>query len=56
MGCAVMRSVRFGRASTLIPDEITQAQQGEIKVTAVLLYAVKILRADGFAKVEVQHA
>ena len=41
---------------TLIPDEITQAQQGEIKVTAVLLYAVKILRADGFAKVEVQHA
>ena len=35
---------------TLIPDEVTKADKGRIVVTAVLLYAVKILRADGFYK------
>lgn len=41
---------------TLIPDEVTKAKTGEIVITAVLLHAVKILRADGFAKVQAQHA
>ena len=40
----------------LIPDEITLVNKGQIKITAVMLHAVKILRADGFAKVQVQHA
>ena len=41
---------------TLIPDEVTKAGTGQIVITAVMLYASKVLRADGFAKVEVQHA
>ena len=39
---------------TLIPDEITKAGMGQIVVTAVMLYAVKILRADGFFKQQLQ--
>ena len=34
---------------TLIPDEITKAGSGQIVVTAVMLYSVKILRAAGLA-------
>ena len=41
---------------TIIPDEVTKASEGRIVITAILLHAVKILRADGFAKVQVQHA
>ena len=41
---------------TIIPDEVTRAKQGEIVVTAVMLAAVKILRADGFYKAEVKVA
>ena len=41
---------------TLIPDEITKAGNGQIVVTAVLLHAVKILRAEGFFKQQTQHA
>ena len=41
---------------TLITDEVTQAKAGEIVVTAVMLFAFKVLRADGFNKVEAQHA
>ena len=40
---------------TLIPDEVTKASSGEIVLTAVMLHAVKILRADGFHKQETQH-
>ena len=39
---------------TLIPDEVTKAANGQIVVTAVMLYAVKILRAAGFYKPQVQ--
>ena len=39
---------------TLIPDEITKAANGQIVVTAVMLHAVKILRADGFYKQQLQ--
>ena len=41
---------------TLIPDEITKAASGQIVVTAVMLHAVKILRAAGFFKQQVQIA
>ena len=41
---------------TIIPDEVTQAKKGQIVITAVMLHAVKILRADGFYKTQVQTA
>ena len=41
---------------TLIPDQITLAANGQIRVTAVLLFAVKLLRAAAFFKQEAQHA
>ena len=41
---------------TIIPDEVTKAKQGQILVTAVMLHAVKLLRADGFYKQQVQTA
>ena len=41
---------------TLIPDEVTKAANGQIVLTAVMLYAVKVLRADGFARLEVKLA
>ena len=41
---------------TLIPDEVTKAASGQIVVTAVMLYAVKILRSAGFYKQQTQHA
>ena len=41
---------------TLIPDEITKAANGQIVITAVMLYAVKILREAGFYKQQTQHA
>ena len=41
---------------TLIPDEVTKAAEGQVRITAVLLHAVKILRANGFHKQQVQIA
>ena len=43
-------------AVTLIPDEITKAANGQIVLTAVLLYATKLLRAGGFYKQETNHS
>ena len=40
-------------AVDLIPDEITLAGKGQIQLTAVLLYAVKVLREGGFYKQQV---
>ena len=39
---------------TILIDPYTQSKAGEIVLTAVLLYANKLLRADGFAKVQSQ--
>ena len=39
---------------TIIPDEVTKASAGQIVVTAIMLHAVKILRADGFYKQQIQ--
>ena len=41
---------------TLVPDEITKAANGQIVITAIMLHAIKILRADGFHKQQTQHA
>ena len=40
----------------IIDDQVTLADKGQIKLTAVMLHAVKILRADGFYKQQSQHA
>ncbi len=40
----------------LIPDEVTKAANGQIVITAVMLHATKLLRADGFYKQQTQHA
>ena len=40
----------------LIPDEITKAKSGEIVITAVLLAAFKVIRTDGFKRVQAQHS
>ncbi len=41
---------------TIIPDEVTRAGTGEIKITALMMVSTKILRSDGFYKQETQHA
>ena len=41
---------------TLIPDEITLADKGEIRITAVLLAAFNVTRAAAFARIQSQHA
>ena len=38
---------------TIISDEVTKAAQGQLVITAVMLFANKILRTDGFYKQEV---
>ncbi len=43
-------------AITMIPDAITKADEGEIRVTAVGLFNFALLRADGFKKQQTQHA
>ena len=40
---------------SLVPDEITKAKTGEVAITAILLVATRILRADAFHKQETQH-
>ena len=41
---------------SIIADEVTKAANGQIVVTAVMLFAAKILRKDGFFKQQVQHS
>ena len=41
---------------TLVPDELSKIKTGEVAITAILLVATKILRADAFHKQETQHA
>ena len=41
---------------TLIADDITKASSGQIKVTAIMMHAVKLLRPGGFHKQQSQHA
>ena len=41
---------------TIIPDSVTKAKQGQIVVTAVMLSAQKIVRADSLYKQQIQTA
>ena len=41
---------------SIVPDEVTRIKTGEVAITAILLVATKILRADAFHKQETQHA
>ena len=50
MVCPLWRSVH------IIFDEVTKASTGEIVLTAVLEFAKKVIRTDGFARIETQHA
>ena len=43
-------------AIQIIRDEVTQAQKGQIIITAVQLFALKVLRMGGFARVRFQVA
>ena len=40
----------------LVPDELTLIKKGQIQITAIMLSAQKVLRADGFHKQQVQIA
>ncbi len=40
----------------LVPDEVTLIKKGQLQITAIMLHAVKILRAAGFYKRQSQHA
>ena len=42
---------------SIIPDEITRAKQGELVITAVMLYAMKVLRTGaGLVKQGTDHS
>ena len=41
---------------SLVPDEITLVGKGQIQLTAILLYAAKLLRTGGFYKQETNHS
>ena len=43
-------------SATVIPDEVTLAALGQIKITIVMLYQVKILRSAGFIRARFQTA
>ena len=49
MVAAIWENVAF------IPDEVTKAANGQIVITAVMLHAIKIVRAAGFYKAMAQH-
>ena len=40
---------------TIVVDEISQLDEGEIKLTGIMLQATQILRAGGFSKRQTQH-
>ena len=41
-------------AVSIVFDEVTLSSKGEIQITAILLLATKIIRADGFYKQQSQ--
>ncbi len=40
------------RGITLIPDNVTKAKSGQVVLTAVALWSLKVLRADGFSRLK----
>ena len=41
---------------SIVPDEITKVANGQIVITAIMLYATKLLRADDYYKQQIQTA
>ena len=41
---------------TIVNDEITKVDTGEIKITAIMMMNMRVLRAGGFVKIETKHA
>ena len=50
MVCPLWRGVH------VIFDEVTKANSGEIVLTAIMQFAKKVIRTDGFSRIETQHA
>ena len=42
------------RGVTLIPDRVSQAAKGQVILTAVALWSLKVLRADGFGRLKIK--
>ena len=40
----------------IIDDPYTKSAHGQVQVTAIMLFAIKVLRSDGFYKQQTQHA
>ena len=55
-GTAQHVAVALWNGIDLIEDPYSMAKTGEVILTARMLHAIKILRKDGFRKVELQHA
>ena len=55
-GAAQHVAVALWQGMDLIEDPFSLAKSGEVILTARMLHAIKILRKDGFRKVELQHA
>ena len=55
-GTAQHVAVALWSGMDLIEDPYSMAKTGEVILTARMLHAIKILRKDGFRKVELQHA
>ena len=55
-GMAMSMTAPVWEGISLVPDEITKVANGQIVITAIMLYAVKLLRADDYYKQQVQTA
>ena len=56
LGSSVGAVAPIWEGVTLIPDEITLAKKGQIQITGVMLYAMKVVREDAYHKQQSQHA
>ena len=55
-GSAMSMTAPVWSGVTIVPDEITKVANGQIVITAIMLYAVKLLRADDYYKQQIQTA
>ena len=55
-GSAMSMTAPVWSGVTIVPDEITKVANGQIVITAIMLYAVKLLRADDYFKQQIQVA
>lgn len=49
---AMHATMPIWRGVTLIPDNISLAKKGQIQLTAVALWSLKVLRSDGFGRLK----